>query len=147
MHAFAKAAEAAEPAEAVGAAYAGPAETQAAVPAAELPDAELVAVPVPLVLRPFKSHVTAKVSEVEFFMQCCVRTPRYQAARWRAGCCDGRTPIGACPKYILAAMTTSTARWPTGREVQGHEFEAAGVFRGSLIAKALRPPKRRQARP
>ena len=147
MHAFAKAATAV-PEETLGAADTGPAEAQAVGAAAELPEVEPVAVPVPLVLRPFRSHVVAKVAEVEFCMQCCMRTPRYQPAVWRAGCCDGRTPIGACPRYILAAITTSTAKWPTGHEVRGHELaEAARAFMCSLTAKALRPPKRRQARP
>ncbi len=141
MHAFATAATAV-PEETMVAADAGPAEAQAGGAAAELPEVEPFAVPVPLVLRPFRSHV------VEFCMQCCMRTPRYQPAVRRAGCCDGRAPIGACPRYILAAITTSTAKWPTGHEVRGHELaEAASAFRCSLTAKALRPPKRRQARP
>jgi hypothetical protein len=147
MHAFAKVVTAV-PEETLVATDAGPAEAQAGGTAAELPELEPVAVPVPLVLRPFRSHVVAHVAEVEFCMNCCVRTPRYQPAVWRAGCCDGRTPIGACPKYILAAITTSTAKWPTGHEIRGHELaEAARAFRCSLTAKALRPPKRRQARP
>ena len=65
MHAFAKAATAV-PEETLVAAVAGPAEAQAGGAAAELPEVEPVAVPVPLVLRPFRSHVVAKVAEVEF---------------------------------------------------------------------------------
>ncbi len=65
MHAFAKAATDV-PEETLVAADAGPAEAQAVGATAELPEVEPVAVPAPLVLRPFRSHVVAKVAEVEF---------------------------------------------------------------------------------
>ena len=106
---------------------------------------EPVAEPVLLALRPFRSNVIAKSAEVEFCMPCCTMAPRYLANRWKAGCCDGRAPIGACPRYILAAISISTAVWPAGHVVRGRKLEAAArAFRSSMAAKALRPPKRRQ---
>jgi hypothetical protein len=143
MHAHTKVAVAAGLCSAVGAPGAAPAVVE---PELE-PVLEPVAEPVLLVLRPFRSHVIAKSAEVEFCMQCCMRTPRHLANRWKAGCCDGRAPIGACPRYILAAISISTAVWPAGHVVRGRELEAAaGAFRSSMAAKALRPPKRRQPR-
>ena len=102
MHAFAREAGAAEPA--------APLAAEAAV--AAMADEHLVAepaVPRPFVLRPFRSHVMAKCAAVEFCMQCCTQIPRHSANRWKAGCCDGRTPIGACPRYILAAVSLCPA--------------------------------------
>ncbi len=111
------------------------------------PVLEPVAVPVLHVLRPFRSHVVARSAEVEFCMQCCMRTPRHLANPWKAGCRDGRAPIGASPRYILAAISTSTAAGPAGHDVRGRELEsAARAFKSSTAAKALRLPKRRQPR-
>ena len=113
-HAFAKVAGVAEPVAGLVAA-AEPAEALAATPADEHLVAE-PAVPRPFVLRPFKSHVIAKSVEVQFCMQCWLQTPRHLARQWKAGCCDGRAPIGACPRYILAAASTCPATWPSGQE-------------------------------
>jgi len=140
MHAFARESGAAQPA--------APLAAEAAV--AAMADEHLVAEPaVPrlFVLRPFRSRVMAKCAAVEFCMQCCVQTPRHSANRWKAGCCDGRTPIGACPRYILAAVSLCPATWPRGHENRGQELVvAARALRSNLAAKALRPPKRRMPR-
>ena len=119
-----------------------PAEARTA--AAE-PEAVIVLAPRRATLRPFRSHVCFKVAEAEACMMCFMRDPRYQIPAWRAECCDGRAPIGACPKHILAAIITSATVWPVGHEARGRDLVAAAkTFSSTLAAKALRPPKRRQ---
>ena len=147
MRAHTKLQEAAGQAVPLAAAVAEPAVALGMAPAAEMPTDEPAARPRQLALRPFRSHVIAKCAAVEFCMQCCMQTPRHLANQWKAGCCDGRAPIGACPRYILASVSLCPASWPRGHEGRGHELVvAARALRSSLAAKALRPPKRRMPR-
>jgi hypothetical protein len=95
-----------------------PAEARAA--AAE-PEAVIELAPRRVTLRPFRSHACFKVAEVEACMMCFMRAPRYRIPAWRAECCDGRAPIGACPKHILAAIMTSATVWPAGHEARGRD--------------------------
>ena len=121
-----------------------PAEARA--PGAE-PEAVTELAPRRATLRPFRSHACFTVAEVEACMKCFMRAPRYRISAWRAGCCDGNAPIGACPKHILAAVMTSATVWPVGHEARGRDLSAAAkAFGSTLAAKALRPPKRRQPR-
>ena len=121
-------------------------------PAAEAVVAAAAAGPAvgPVQLRPFREHRVKRLGDFVFCLHCFGKAPRYKAAEWRASCCDGDAPIGACPKHLLSATCVGSQ----GLEVQGgqegqagsrlHELRpAAKSWHSSLAAKALRPPKRR----
>ena len=151
MHAHQRAVQ--EPGGAAAAAAAAPAA--AAGPAGGGAAAVLVAegdggdgpppMPVPLVLRPFRSHVCVSSAQVEFCMRCMSKAPRYRVAAWRAECCDGDAPVAGVPKHILAAIAADRPQWPARHADRGFLLvEAASAHGRSVASMALRRPKRRQ---
>ncbi len=101
-------------------------------------------VPRCVALRPFRSHVVVRAAEVEFCMACFCRAPRYHTAVWRAECCDGASPIAACPRHIPAAVVMGSYSWLARHTDRGVELKAAAmVWQSSQVFRALRPPQRR----
>ena len=88
--------------------------------------------PAPLRLRSFRSHCTVVRAGVEFCLCCFSRAPRFRVAAWRAGCCDGIAPIGACPKYLLEVIALRDGSWPPSRQ-------ARDGARGCCESVAARP--------
>jgi hypothetical protein len=106
----------------------------------------IVAEPRALVLRPFRSHAVGKAAEAEFCLMCLGKAPRYKVAAWRAECCDGRAPVGSCPKHLLAAISAASFEWPARHATRAAELKAfARQWQESHALKALRPLKRRVA--
>jgi hypothetical protein len=105
-----------------------------------------VAVPAPAMqLRPYLAHRLINVGACELCIRCFAKAPRYRVGEWRTGCCDGDSPVGACPKHVLAAVHVQGAGGQGGQagsrllEIQ----TVAKDWHPSLSAKTLRPPKRR----
>ena len=105
-----------------------------------------VLVPAPAMqLRPYLAHRLINVGACELCIRCFAKAPRYRVGEWRTGCCDGDSPVGACPKHVLAAVHVQGAGGQGGQagsrllELQ----TAAKDWHRSLSAKTLRPPKRR----
>ena len=99
-----------------------------------------------LQLRPFRAHAFVCAAGCEFCIRCFARAPRFRVSEWRAGCCDGDTPVGAAPKHLLAALHLhSQAGGQVGQAGTRLSFlqTAAKEWQRSLAGKSLRPPKRR----
>ena len=125
MHAFAKAATAV-PEETLVAADAGPAEAQAGGAAAELPEVEPGAVPVPLARRPFGSHVVRPG---------CIMQPQYQL------------PYTTILQIVFSNTVLQHEGWPVQAQIQIQTLQSSRSHLPLRMALNVKHTKPNHAEP